>query len=163
MFAGLEGEWNNFLTCSSYDRLSLSLFYPRIRIMTLSTLLILYICFRIKQVMCDFVLQTGWMALNKGNPGWDGYKPLFVHAGIHAIGTLILFLIFCPALWWFCLVDFVIHSLIDRLKAVMTRQQNWTPSNWKFWWSFGLDQEAHNLTHLGYILVIMAHLGGIAL
>ena len=130
-------------------------------IMTLTVLLLLYICFRIKQVTCDFLLQTAWMALNKGNPGWSGYKPLFVHAGIHAIGTLLIVLIFSPALWWFCLVDFVVHSLVDRIKALMTKQQKWTPGNWKFWWSFGMDQEAHNFTHLAYILIIITKMGGV--
>lgn len=134
---------------------------PGFTIMTLATLLALYLSFRIKQVLCDFFLQTGWMALNKGNPGWSGYKPLFVHAGIHGVGTLIIFLIFCPPLWWFCLVDFAVHALVDRLKALLTQQQNWTPTNWKFWWSFGLDQEAHNLTHLVYILIVIVELGGV--
>ncbi len=130
--------------------------------MSLAALLVLYVCFRIKQVLCDFVLQTGWLALNKGNPGWDGYKPLLVHAGIHAMGTFAIFVIFCPQLWWFGLVDFVVHALVDRIKALLTQQQNWTPSNWKFWWSFGLDQEAHNFTHLAYILIIIATLGGVS-
>lgn len=129
--------------------------------MTLATLLALYLAFRIKQVLCDFFLQTGWMALNKGNPGWSGYKPLFVHASIHGVGTLLIFALFCPQLWWFCFIDFVVHSLVDRLKALLTQQQNWTPTNWKFWWSFGLDQEAHNLTHLAYILIIIVQLGGV--
>jgi hypothetical protein len=146
------------LVCQSRPGLTpFSLIY----IMTLFSLLFLYLAFRLKQVSCDFILQTGWMALNKGNPGWEGYKPLFAHTSIHAAGTLIIFLIFCPALWWFCFVDFIVHSLVDRLKAVMTLQQNWTPGNWKFWWSFGLDQEAHNLTHLVYILVIISALGGV--
>lgn len=129
--------------------------------MTLFALLLLYLCFRVKQVTCDFILQTGWMALNKGNPGWEGYKPLFAHTAIHAAGTLIIFLIFCPSLWWFCFIDFLIHSLVDRLKAVMTLQRHWLPGDWKFWWSFGLDQEAHNLTHLFYILVIISASGGL--
>lgn len=129
--------------------------------MTPAALLVLYLCFRLKQVLCDYLLQTGWMALNKGNPGWDGYRALCVHAAIHAAGTFAIFFAFCPSLWWFGFVDFIVHALIDRLKAMMTQQQNWTPANWKFWWSFGLDQEAHNLTHLGYILIIVGALGGL--
>lgn len=129
--------------------------------MTLISLLFLYIIFRAKQVVCDFVLQTGWMALNKGKPGWEGYKPLLAHISIHAIGTFIVALLFAPSLWWLGLVDFVVHGVVDRTKAVLTERQNWTPENWKFWWSFGLDQEAHNFTHLAYIMVIIAHHGGI--
>ncbi len=129
--------------------------------MTLLTLLFLYIAFRIKQVVCDFVLQTGWMALNKGKPGWEGYKPLLCHISVHSAGTLLVTLVFMPSMWWLCLVDFAIHGTVDRVKAVLTEKQNWTPSNWKFWWSFGLDQEAHNFTHLFYILLIIAKSGGV--
>ncbi len=129
--------------------------------MTLFSLLLLYLSFRVKQVVCDFILQTGWMALNKGNPGWDGYKPLFAHTSVHAVGTFVIFLIFCPSLWWFGFIDFAIHAMVDRLKAVMTRERGWTPDNWRFWWSFGIDQEAHNLTHLLYILIIIGAVGGI--
>lgn len=130
--------------------------------MTLATLLFLYLSFRAKQLTCDFILQSGWMALNKGNPGLEGYKALFSHTAVHAVGTFLIFLIFCPELWWFGFVDFAVHSVVDRIKAIVTRQQKWTPSNWKFWWSFGLDQEAHNLTHLVYILIIISMRGGVA-
>lgn len=129
--------------------------------MTLSTLLFLYIAFRIKQVVCDFVLQTAWMALNKGKPGWEGWKPLLVHVSIHSAGTFLITFMFAPQFWWLGFVDFVIHGLVDRLKAVLTEQQQWTPGNWKFWWSFGLDQEAHNFTHLAYILLILSKSGGL--
>lgn len=130
-------------------------------IMTLFTLLLLYLSFRFKQLTCDFFLQSSWMALNKGNPGVEGYKALFAHTAVHAVGATIIFLIFCPALWWFGLVDFAVHSVVDRLKAIITYDKKWTPTDWKFWWSYGLDQEAHNLTHLAYILIIIAYLGGV--
>jgi hypothetical protein len=129
--------------------------------MTLFTLLLLYLSFRFKQLTCDFFLQSNWMALCKGNPGVEGYKALAAHAAVHAAGTTIIFLIFCPELWWFGAVDFLVHGLVDRLKAIITYDQKWTPSNWKFWWFFGLDQEAHNLTHLAYILLIIAYYGGV--
>lgn len=76
------------------------------------------------------------------------------------MGTTIIFLIFCPALWWFGLVDLIVHSLIDRIKGVITYDRKWTAADWKFWWSCSLDPEAHNLTHLGYIIVIIVTLGG---
>lgn len=46
--------------------------------MTLFTLLLLYLSFRFKQLTCDFH-KSSWMALNKGNPGIEGYKALFAH------------------------------------------------------------------------------------
>lgn len=129
--------------------------------MTLFDLLLLYICFRIKQFAGDFLFQTDWMALTKGKPGFTGYKALFSHTIMHGIGTMIIALIFAPGLWWLGLVDFAVHSLIDRLKGIITYQQKWSHSDRWFWWSFGLDQEAHNYTHLVLILIMVLHNGGI--
>src|SRR5687768_15451194 len=83
-------------------------------LMNLSWLLLLYICFRLKQFTCDFLLQTDWMALNKGRPGWEGYKALLTHSFLHGIGTTIIVLIFLPSWWWLGLVDFAVHSAVDR-------------------------------------------------
>ncbi len=124
--------------------------------MGLFEILTLYIAFRIKHFMCDFILQTDWMALTKGLPGKEGYKALFSHTLIHASGTLLVVLVLAPAFWWLAVVDFVIHSLIDRLKGVVTIHENLTVKDTMFWWLFGLDQEAHNFTHLGYIIIIVA-------
>lgn len=129
--------------------------------MTLTFLLMLYLVFRAKQFACDFLLQTSWMALTKGKAGVEGYKALFVHAGIHAAATLLIVLVAAPELWWLGLIDFILHSCVDRLKALLTSDLKWTSSSAKFWWAFGADQEAHNLTHLGYILMIIAYYGGV--
>ncbi len=127
--------------------------------MTPLAILLLYIAFRAKQFTCDFLLQNDWMALNKGRPGVEGYKALLSHCLIHATGTLIITMIFAPALWWLALVDCVMHSLFDRFKGILTFQKDWKYTDRWFWWSFGLDQEAHNLTHLAYILIIIAQSG----
>ncbi len=129
--------------------------------MTLLELLLLYIAFRAKHYACDFLLQTDWMALTKGKPGREGYKALFSHTALHAIGTLVITLIFAPAFWWLALVDFIIHSVVDRLKGIFTWGNQWTPNDTVFWWTFGLDQEAHNFTHLTYIVLIVVFSGGI--
>lgn len=119
------------------------------------TLLFLYMAFRLKQFVCDFLLQTDWMALTKGKPGWEGYKALFSHAGIHSVGTTLIFLVFMPSLWWLGPVDFFVHALVDRLKGIYTLQKGWGYNDRWFWWSFGLDQEAHNFTHLVYIVIAL--------
>ena len=131
--------------------------------MTPLTLLALYIAFRLKQFVCDFLLQTDWMALTKGMPGLEGYKALFMHTAVHAVGTFLIMLVLAPSFWWLGLVDFVVHSLVDRLKGIYTLQKGWTYNDRWFWWSFGLDQEAHNFTHLAYILIIVASMGGLHL
>lgn len=130
--------------------------------MSLTTLLLLYICFRLKQFACDFLFQTGWMAHNKGKPGKQGWVPLFSHAGVHGAGTLLITLIFAPFLWWLAAVDFAVHSIIDRIKAVITQQREMIVSEHKYWITFGMDQEAHNFTHLIYIVLIFISLGGLS-
>ncbi len=125
------------------------------------SLLLLYISFRIKQFAGDFLLQTDWMALNKGKPGKEGYRALFSHTIYHAAGTTIIALIFAPSLWWLGLVDFAVHSAVDRVKGIITYDRGWQYTDRWFWWSFGLDQEAHNFTHLCYIILIVVSRGGI--
>lgn len=129
--------------------------------MTPLSLLTLYIVFRLKHFACDFMLQSDWMALTKGKSGKEGYKALFSHTLIHAIGTLIIVLAFAPVLWWLAVVDFVIHSIVDRLKGIVTLKQGWGTKDTFFWWAFGADQELHNYTHIAYIAFIFMHLGGV--
>ncbi len=126
--------------------------------MSLTTLLLLYLAFRFKQLACDFLFQTSWMAYGKGLPGREGYRALFSHTAIHAIGTLIITLVFAPMFWWLSLVDLILHSVVDRVKAVLTREKKWDVKDAPFWWAFGIDQEIHNLTHVAYIALIYTSL-----
>lgn len=124
------------------------------------SLLLLYIAFRVKHFTCDFLLQTDWMALTKGKPGREGYSALFTHTAIHGIGTLLIVAWFAPALWFLGPLDFIIHSAIDRTKGIFTYRQGWTPKDTVFWWTLGADQEAHNFTHLAYIVTIYLYQAG---
>lgn len=90
-----------------------------------------------------------------------GYKPLAVHAGIHACATLIITLLLAPQFWWLAIVDFLVHGAVDRLKAVATEHYRLDISQSRFWWAIGLDQEAHNFTHLIYIIVITLNITGL--
>jgi hypothetical protein len=126
--------------------------------MDFSLLILLYVLFRLKHFICDFLLQTDWMALTKGRPGQEGYRALFSHAGVHALGTFLIVLLFAPGLWWLGPLDFVIHAVVDRIKGVFTYKRGWTPNDKMFWWSLGADQEAHNFTHMAYIIVIYYYL-----
>lgn len=126
-------------------------------------LLLIYIAFRVKHFVGDFILQTDWMAMTKGVSGKEGYKALLSHTVIHAAGTFIVTLIFAPALWWLALVDFAVHTVIDRVKGRITKVKEWKPTDTVFWWAYGLDQELHNYTHLAFIVVIVLFKGGIQL
>jgi hypothetical protein len=121
----------------------------------LGKLVTVYVAFVFKHLAADFALQTGWMARGKASPtGW--MAPLAAHAGIHAAGTLFIVLIARPSLWWLGPVDFVIHCVIDRGKALVTRRLNITMQDRGFWWSIGVDQALHQLTHFTYVLLIVA-------
>lgn len=126
-------------------------------------LLYLYLAFRAKHFACDFLFQANWMAMNKGKPGIEGYKALIPHVAIHAMGTLIVALIFAPSLWWLSIVDFFLHGFIDRIKGVIGYNKKWETNNKRFWWLFGLDQEMHNLSHILYIALIFMSLNNVSL
>jgi hypothetical protein len=127
--------------------------------MSLFSLIVLYVLFRVKHFVCDFLLQSDWMALTKGTPGREGYQALFTHSAIHAAGTLIIALIFAPSLWWLGPLDFVVHSIVDRIKGYFTYKGGWQPKDTIFWWTLGADQEAHNFTHLAYVIIIVWYTG----
>lgn len=130
--------------------------------MTPLELLLLYLAFRAKQVICDFFLQTAWMVTVKDKPFREGgLKALAMHAGIHAAFTFIIVLMFAPTLWWLGLVDFFVHGAVDKTRAVILARRGWSPQDSRYWWSFGLDQEAHNITHLIYILIMLWVMGGL--
>ena len=48
------------------------------------------LCFQVKHFVADYLLQPGWMLRGKGDmSGVGGY----VHAGVHALGSLPAFLL----------------------------------------------------------------------
>ena len=123
--------------------------------------------------------------LGKFKPGFDFVKPLAAHCGVHILGTLIIAGIY---LWsnglawhhliWVCGFDFVLHFIMDRVKAspgLLGRYHPLSPTeyvdlinfeeregaddqtredkknNTIFWWCLGLDQGVHHLTH--YLII----------
>jgi hypothetical protein len=114
----------------------------------------LYVAFVIKQFLADFLLQTSWMACGKAQSrGW--LAPLATHAGVHGMLTLLLMLALLPSLWWLGLVDFVVHTVIDRGKALATRGLGLTETDNAWWWLLGLDQALHQLTHFAFVLALL--------
>lgn len=116
----------------------------------LADVLTVYLLFRLKHFMADYLLQTSWMARGKEKAeGWA--PPLFAHAGVHAIGTTVIAATFAPSMMFLGTIDLFLHAGIDRTKAAC-RQLH--PSQPAFWWAHGIDQEAHHLTHFAYVLAI---------
>lgn len=124
-------------------------------LISLPTLVVLYGAFAAKQFVCDYLLQTSWMAKGKCRESY-WVRPLLAHAGTHAAGTLVIVLAAAPALFWLAIVDFVLHAAIDRTKALATARM--AMSEPRFWWALGADQMAHQLTHFTFVLIILHRL-----
>ena len=55
-------------------------------------ILILLIAFQVKHWICDYPLQTPYMLQKFKLKGW--VHPLFCHARVHALGTLLITVVF---------------------------------------------------------------------
>jgi hypothetical protein len=119
--------------------------------------LLLVLLFGLKHLLADFILQTPWMVRGKGAAaGW--MAPLLAHAGVHGALTTAIALVVVPGWWWLGLVDLLVHATLDRLKAAPRCGGRWCADQRAFWWAFGIDQEAHALTHLAFVAVLASSL-----
>lgn len=116
---------------------------------------LLLVLFQIKHFICDYPLQTQYMLGKMGRANW--IKPLAAHAGVHAIGTFIVVLVvtFSPIAIVFALADFVLHFIVDRVKASPDLGGRWKPDQSYFWWALGADQMAHHLLNYLFIAIIV--------
>ena len=116
---------------------------------------LLLVAFAVKHLVADFLLQTNWMAQGKERASaW--FWPLCAHTGLHGFGTLLIALAVKPALWWLAPVDFVIHTAIDRGKAVICQRARFATTDARFWWLIGIDQFLHQVTHIGLAALLAA-------
>ena len=109
---------------------------------------------QLKHFVADFLLQTPYQFMNKGTYGHPGGV---VHAGIHAIGSLLAFLVITPRLGVGIAIfigEFIAHYHIDWLKENTVRRQKWVFPQAEFWWTFGTDQALHQLTYLMIVAVL---------
>lgn len=101
---------------------------------------------QIKHFLADFVWQTDQMLREKGI---YGSRAGIYHSGIHASGTFLIFTLLHPILGIIAgLIDFVAHYHIDWTKVKINGNRNFTPKDKEFWFWFGLDQLAHQITYL---------------
>lgn len=139
----------------------------------------LAVVFQFKHFFADYPLQNSFM-LKKFLPGREFILPLAAHAGVHALFTLFIALLVNHNMWWVCILDFIIHFCMDRVKAspdllgkykvmsgneiqhlksmgVSDRPQykEKIEGNKFFWWSLGADQMVHHLTHYGIIMILL--------
>jgi Protein of unknown function (DUF3307) len=112
--------------------------------------------FQVKHYVADYLLQPGWVIRGKG----DFRKPGgYVHAGVHALGSLPAF--FIAGLGFaeivaFALAEFVIHFAIDHTKARLSRNSKSGPNTRAYWALHGADQLMHQLTYAGLIYAALS-------
>lgn len=115
---------------------------------------LLLFLFQVKHFICDYPLQTQYMLGKMSRTGW--IKPLASHAATHAAGTGIIALIFTNDLFLILVtIDFILHFLVDRIKASPDLGGRWKPDQPYFWWALGADQMAHHLINYVFIYVIV--------
>ena len=116
--------------------------------MTTNMILLILTLFSVKHFICDFVLQSHRMVIEKGTYGKSGG---LIHSGIHGAGTLLIVVWLVNWQWALviALTDSLIHYHIDWIKSNASARYSVTDA--KFWNWLGLDQLLHSLTYIGFI------------
>lgn len=123
--------------------------------------LFLMFLLQVKHFVFDFLWQPSFMYENKGKFGhWGG----IVHSGVHAVATFILLYWAIPseilsnlALAVICLLEFVIHYIVDWAKMNINAKKGWGPTTHnQFWQLLGVDQLLHQLTYILILVLVLA-------
>lgn len=118
-------------------------------ILTILTLLVF------KHLVVDFVLQREYQWRNKGTYGHLGG---IEHAGLHALGTVIVLMFFVPMPVAMALgvLDGLIHYHIDWAKMRINEDMGWKPDTHpEFWILLGLDQFLHTMTYILILYILL--------
>lgn len=125
---------------------------------------ILLIAFQVKHFLADYPLQNSYM-LQKFKKDWSFFVPLLCHSFIHCIITFFISYLYSKDFKisiLLSLFDMVVHFIMDRIKAgpkylgrfkalsaseYLQSTDSQKKSNTLFWYSLGLDQMIHHLTH----------------
>ncbi len=119
--------------------------------------------FQVKHWLCDYPWQTPYMLNKFQRRGW--VFPLTLHAGVHALTTVTILSIFLLIntetinsgfVLVVGLLDFIVHFVVDRVKAHPDLGGKFKMDNPKFWWALGADQSAHHLTHYFIIYLTLS-------
>lgn len=116
----------------------------------LKAVMVLMAVMAVKHFCADFLLQTAAIARGKAaQQRW--LAPLLLHALGHAALTLVIAILFFPALWWVAAVEFVVHAGIDRAKVIAGNKARIDTSMTAYWWLLGFDQMLHQLTNIAIV------------
>jgi len=114
--------------------------------------LLLLLCFlQIKHMFADYFLQTPRMLSGRGEYWHLGRAE---HAGVHALGSIIAFLLIgAPVIFTLIIaaLEWVLHFNIDFWKARQCDQKQLDPYKAAFWRASGVDQALHQFTYIAMI------------
>ncbi|WP_187429188.1 hypothetical protein ROLI_028430 [Roseobacter fucihabitans] len=114
-------------------------------------LLILLCLLQIKHMLADYFLQTSFMLEGRARYRHMGR---LLHAGIHALGSVMAFLLLGTPVVFILLVvvlEGVVHFHIDWCKGRFTYVRQLTPNDAAFWRASGVDQALHQLTYVAML------------
>lgn len=112
-----------------------------------------------KHFVVDFLLQTPFMYLHKGDLSHPGG---YVHAFSHAFVTSVILVVMSHISPHILLVVFIgellAHFLVDYGKANITKRHGLTTNTEAFWKLLGLDQYLHYLTYFCISILVIRDL-----
>ncbi|MCI5098217.1 MAG: DUF3307 domain-containing protein [Rhodobacteraceae bacterium] len=115
---------------------------------SVGAVLLLLCALQIKHMFADYFLQTPKMLSGRGEYLHMGRAQ---HAGIHALGTILVLLPFGASIGFIlviALLEWIVHFNIDFCKAKYNDAKSLVPTQAAFWRAAGADQAAHHLTYV---------------
>jgi len=110
--------------------------------------LIVVLLLLVKHYMWDFYYQPPYMWKNKGTFGHPGG---LLHAGVHALSTLLIIVgwIGLEDALFLSICEFVIHYAMDFYKMNINREMGWACNTHdQFWQLTGFDQLVHQINYI---------------
>ena len=119
-------------------------------------ILVLLLLLQVKHWYADFKIQTYMQTVKKGV--W--LDPIGIsHSTEHVICSMTALLIFGLfhtlnplTIIWVCLVEGILHYIIDFVKVKYGCKDNTKPL---FWNQFGLDQLSHQVTYIAMVWILL--------
>jgi len=121
------------------------------------SILLLLGLLQFKHMFADFYMQTQKMLSGRGIYFHMGRAQ---HAGVHVIGSFLVFLIFHTPMWFIlviCALEWFIHFNIDYCKACYSESKQLMPNMAEFWRAMGTDQALHHFTYLAMVWAWMEY------
>jgi hypothetical protein len=128
-----------------------------LQLATMTILMLIWL--QVKHYVADYLLQPKWVLFAKGDMRRAGG---YVHAGIHAVGSIPAYLIAglgATDIIVLCVAEFVIHYLVDFIKVEISAHSKGGPDTMTYWALHGGDQLLHQLTYAGLLSVTLRMIG----